>query len=80
MSWRVNTRASHPESRHADHEWHSQWHGEDSTILERPMERNNRIPRQRHADLTTFALTFTGYMLVALLTVTAFAHAVLELM
>ena len=75
MTWRVNTRATHPESRHADHEWHSRWHGEDSSIAERPMERTNRIPRQRHMSRAAFAVTLTGFVLAAGLSVAAFAYA-----
>lgn len=77
MSWRVNTRASHPESRHADHDWHSQWHGEDSAPTRNPMEhRINRIPRNRGLSRAVFAFTLVGFTLVAALAATAFAYAI----
>lgn len=75
MSWRDNTRATHPESRHADHDWHSQWCGEDSIPTRNPMEhRNNRIPRSR--GLSCAAITFVVFTLAAALTAAAFAYAV----
>ncbi len=77
MSWRVNTRATHPESRHADHDWHSQWHGEDSHMTRKPMEhRINRIPRSRSLGRAIFVITLVGFTLAATLAATAFAYAI----